>query len=148
MFRGVTSLTLDSKGRLAVPAKFREVLQLRAGGKLVITADSTSCLLLYPAPDWEPIQQKLMGLSSFSPRTRDLQRLLVGNASDVDVDGAGRILIPGPLRRFAGLEKDVALVGQGVRFELWDEAKWSAQMEKSSILSEDNVPPELDGFSL
>lgn len=148
MFRGVTSLTLDSKGRLAVPTRFREVLQLRAGGKLVVTADSTSCLLLYPAPDWEPIQQKLMSLSSFSQRTRDLQRLLVGNASDVDVDGAGRILIPGPLRRFAGLEKDVALVGQGVRFELWDEAKWGAQMEKSSVLNEDDVPPELDGFSL
>jgi len=148
VFRGVTSLTLDSKGRLAVPTRFREVLQLRAGGKLVVTADSTSCLLLYPAPDWEPIQQKLMSLSSFSQRTRDLQRLLVGNASDVDVDGAGRILIPGPLRRFAGLEKDVALVGQGVRFELWDEAKWGAQMEKSSVLNEDDVPPELDGFSL
>ena len=67
---------------------------------------------------------------------------------DVDVDGAGRILIPGPLRRFAGLEKDVALIGQGVRFELWDEAKWGAQMEKSSVLSQDDVPHELDGFSL
>ena len=65
-----------------------------------------------------------MSLSSFNPRTRDLQRLLVGNASDVEIDGAGRILIPAPLRKFAGLEKDVALVGQGARFELWDEAKW------------------------
>jgi MraZ protein len=124
------------------------VLQLRAGGKLVVTADSSSCLLLYPAPDWEPIQQRLMSLSSFSPRTRDLQRLLVGNASDVEVDGAGRILIPGPLRKFAGLEKDVALVGQGARFELWDEAKWAAQMEKSSALSQDGIPPDLEGFSL
>jgi MraZ protein len=148
VFRGVTSLTLDSKGRLAVPAKFREVLQLRASGKLVVTADSASCLLLYPAPDWEPIQQRLMGLSSFVPRTRDLQRLLVGNASDVEVDGAGRILIPGPLRKFAGLERDVALVGQGARFELWDEAKWAAQMEKASALSQDGMPPDLEGFSL
>ena len=148
MFRGVTSLTLDSKGRLAVPARFREVLQLRAAGKLVVTADSASCLLLYPAPDWEPIQSKLMSLSSFSSRTRDLQRLLVGNACDVDVDGAGRILIPGPLRKFAGLEKDVALVGQGARFELWDEAKWAAQMEKSSAPGVDDIPPELEGFSL
>lgn len=148
MFRGVTSLTLDSKGRLAVPARFREVLQVRAQGKLVVTADSATCLLLYPAPDWEPIQQKLMSLSSFNSRTRDLQRLLVGNASDVDVDGAGRILIPGPLRKFAGLEKDVALVGQGARFELWDEAKWAAQMERSSAPSEQDIPPDLDGFSL
>src|SRR5262245_66578519 len=89
-----------------------------------------------------------MSLSSFNARTRDLQRLLVGNASDVEVDGAGRILIPGPLRRFASLEKDVALVGQGVRFELWDEAKWGAQMEKSSVLSENDVPTELEGFWL
>src|SRR6185369_15127702 len=145
MFRGVTSLTLDSKGRLAVPAKFREVLQLRAGGKLVITADSALCLLVYPAPDWEPIQQKLMSLSSFQSRTRDLQRLLVGNASDVEIDGSGRILIPPP-RKFAGLEKDVALVGQGARFELWDEAKWDAQMDKSIALNEEGIPPELEDF--
>jgi MraZ protein len=148
VFRGVTSLTLDSKGRLAVPAKFRDLLQVRAGGKLVITADSALCLLVYPAPDWEPIQQKLMGLSSFHPRTRDLQRLLVGNASDVELDGAGRILIPAPLRKFAGLEKDVALVGQGTRFELWDEEKWDAQMDKSIALNEEGIPAELEDFSL
>lgn len=148
MFRGVTALTIDSKGRLAMPARYREVLQLRASGKLVITADSALCLLVYAAPDWEPIQQRLMELSSFNPRTRDLQRLLVGNASDVEMDGAGRILVPGPLRKFAGLDKDVALVGQGGRFELWDEAKWDTQMEKSIALSEDGVPPELEGFSL
>jgi len=148
VFRGVTALTLDSKGRLAVPAKFREVLQLRAGGKLVITADSALCLLVYAAPDWEPIQQRLMGLSSFNTRTRDLQRLLVGNASDVELDGAGRILIPPSLRKFAGLDKDVALVGQGARFELWDEAKWDAQMDKSIALNEEGIPPELEDFSL
>ncbi len=148
MFRGVTSLTLDSKGRLAIPAKFREIMQVRAQGKLVVTADSASCLLLYPAPDWEPIQEKLMSLSSFNPRTRDLQRLLVGNASDVEIDGAGRILVPGPLRKFAGLERDVALVGQGARFELWDERKWMAQMDQSMALNEEGIPPELEGFSL
>jgi MraZ protein len=148
VFRGVTALTLDSKGRLAIPAKFREVLQLRAGGKLVVTTDSPACLLVYPAPDWDPIQQKLMSLSSFNARTRDLQRLLVGNASDVEMDGVGRILIPAPLRKFAGLEKDVAMVGQGARFELWDEEKWAAQMEKSVALNEEGMPPELEGFSL
>ncbi len=148
MFRGVTALTLDSKGRLAMPARHREVLQVRAGGKLVVTADSSSCLLIYAAPDWEPIQEKLMGLSSFNPRTRDLQRLLVGNASDVEMDAAGRILIPAPLRKFVGLEKDVALVGQGARFELWDESKWGEQMERSMALDESSIPPELEGFSL
>jgi MraZ protein len=148
VFRGVTALTLDSKGRLAMPARYREVLQVRAAGKLVITADSASCLLVYAAPDWEPIQQKLMGLSSFNPRTRDLQRLLVGNASDVEMDAAGRILVPAPLRKFAALDKDVALVGQGARFELWDEGKWAEQMERSMALDESSIPPELEGFSL
>jgi MraZ protein len=148
VFRGVTALTLDSKGRLAMPARYREVLQVRAAGKLVITADSSSCLLVYAAPDWEPIQAKLMSLSSFNPRTRDLQRLLVGNASDVEMDAAGRILVPGPLRKFAGLDKDVALVGQGMRFELWDEGKWAEQMERSMQLDESTIPSELEGFSL
>ena len=131
-----------------MPARYREVLQVRAGGKLVITADSSSCLLIYAAPDWEPIQQKLMALSSFNPRTRDLQRLLVGNASDVEMDAAGRILVPAPLRKFAALDKDVALVGQGMRFELWDDGKWSEQMERSMALDESSIPPELEGFSL
>ncbi len=89
-----------------------------------------------------------MSLSSFNTRTRDLQRLLVGNASDVEIDGAGRILLPAPLRKFAGLEKDVALVGQGARFELWDETKWAAQMDQSIALNETGIPPELEGFSL
>jgi MraZ protein len=131
-----------------MPARYREALLLRSSGKLVVTTDSASCLLVYAATDWEPIEQRLMSLSSFNPRTRDLQRLLVGNASDVEMDGAGRILIPGPLRKFVGLEKDVALVGQGTRFELWDEAKWAAQMEQSIALNQDGIPPELEGFTL
>jgi MraZ protein len=148
VFRGVTALTIDNKGRLAMPARYRDVLQVQADGKLVVTADSASCLLIYPAPDWEPIQARLMGLSSFNPRTRDLQRLLVGNASDVEIDSAGRILLPAPLRKFAGLDKNVALVGQGARFELWDDTKWAAQMEQSIALNENGIPPELEGFSL
>jgi MraZ protein len=148
VFRGVTALSLDSKGRLTVPARFHELFQLRGGRKLVVTADSALCLLIYAAPDWEPIQAQVMALSAFNPRTRDLQRLLVGNAVDVELDGAGRILIPPALRKFAALEKDVVLVGQGNRFELWDEAKWAAQMERSIALYENGVPPELEGITL
>ena len=148
MFRGITALTIDNKGRLAMPARYREVLQVRAAGRLVVTADSALCVLIYPAPDWEPIQERLMSLSSFNPRTRDLQRLLVGNASDVEMDGAGRILLPAPLRRLAGLNKDAALVGQGNRFELWDDVKWQEQVDKSIALNESGIPPELEGFSL
>ena len=147
MFRGGTPVSLDSKGRLAVPAKYREGLMSLCAGRLVITADPSSCLLVYPQPVWEPIEQKLNSLSSFNPQTRSLQRLLVGNASDVEMDGAGRILVPSPLRQFAGLSKDVVLVGQGAKFELWDDVKWGLQME-NALAFKDGIPPELDGFSL
>jgi len=131
-----------------MPARYREALLGRAEGKLVITADSPDCLLIYAAPDWEPIEAKLMSLSAFDPRIRDLQRLLVGFSSDVEMDATGRILIPGPLRKFAGLDKDVALVGQGRRFELWDIAKWDAQIGRAVELTGKGMPPELEGFSL
>jgi len=147
MFRGVAQLTLDNKGRLAVPAKYREALMAHCAGRIVITADPSRCLLIYPQPAWEPIEQRLNSLSSFNTQTRALQRLLVGNASDVELDGAGRVLVPGPLRQFAGLDRNVVLVGQGAKFELWDEEKWNQQMEDAQLFR-DGVPPELDGFSL
>ena len=105
-------------------------------------------MLVYPQPAWEPIEQKLNSLSSFNPQTRSLQRLLVGNASDVEMDGAGRILVPPPLRQFAGLTKNVVLVGQGAKLELWEEEKWNQQIENALVLKNGSVPSELDGFSL
>src|SRR5690242_5309277 len=119
MFRGVTQLSLDAKGRLAIPARYRSELMSTCSGHLIVTVDPSKCLLIYPQPAWEPIEQKLNNLSSFDSKTRNLQRLLVGNASDVEMDAAGRILLPPPLRLFAGLSKDVVLVGQGAKFELW-----------------------------
>ena len=148
MFRGVAQLSLDSKGRLAVPARHREALLARCAGRLVMTADFDKCLLLYPLPDWEPIQQKLMGLSSLNPRIRDLQRQLVGYAEDIELDSAGRVLISPALRNFAGLTKSVVLVGQGSKFELWDREKWEAALERSAGFGDADLPPELEGFSL
>lgn len=148
MFRGIAKLNLDGKGRLAVPAKYRELLSAQCEGRLIVTADPSRCLLIYPLPEWEPIEQKLNSLSSFNPRTRSLQRLLVGNASDVELDAAGRILIPPPLREFAALEKNAVLVGQGNKFELWDEESWSRQIDTALDFAQDDMPPELDGFSL
>ena len=147
MFRGGTPVSLDNKGRLAVPAKYRETLISLCAGHLIVTADPSKCLLIYPQPVWEPIEQKLNSLSSFNPQTRSLQRLLVGNACDVEMDGAGRILVPPPLRAFAGLNKEVVLVGQGAKFELWDNEKWNLQME-SALSFRDGIPEELEGFSL
>lgn len=148
MFRGVTHLALDNKGRLAIPAKHREALLTRADGHMVLTADPSRCLLIYPFPEWEPIQKRLMGLSSFDEKIRALQRLLVGHADDVDLDGAGRILVPPSLRQFATLEKRVVLVGQGNKFELWDEEQWQNRTAQAVAFPAGGLPPELDGFSL
>ncbi|PTQ82790.1 MraZ protein [Nitrosospira multiformis] len=147
MFRGGTPVSLDNKGRLVVPARYRETLISLCAGHLIVTADPSKCLLIYPQPVWEPIEQKLNSLSSFNPQTRSLQRLLVGNACDVEMDGAGRILVPPSLRAFAGLNKEVVLVGQGAKFELWDSEKWNLQME-SALVFRDGIPEELEGFSL
>lgn len=149
MFRGVAQLNLDSKGRLAVPSRHREALLARCAGRLVLTADSADkCLLLYPLPDWEPIQQKLMGLSSLNPRIRDLQRQLIGYAEDIEMDAAGRVLVSAALREFAALEKNVVLVGQGNKFELWDKQNWEQALARVSGFTGGDLPPELEGFSL
>ena len=148
MFRGVAQLNLDSKGRLAVPARFRDALTARCSGHLVVTADSDRCLLIYPLPDWEPIEQKLMALSSFNAQIRELQRRLVGYAEDVVMNATGRILVPPALRNYAQLEKAAVLVGQGHKFELWSKDGWDARMEKGGDFGPGGLPPELEGFSL
>lgn len=155
VFRGVSQLALDAKGRLAIPAKHRDALARRAAdadastpASIVITADPSRCLLLYPRAAWEPIQARLMALSSFNPEIRSLQRLIVGFADDVDVDGNGRILVPPALREYASLEHHVVLVGQGNKFELWDAAKWNDVTTRASPFPSGGLPPELDGFSL
>jgi MraZ protein len=148
VFRGVAHLALDNKGRLAIPAKHRDTLAANGNGQLVLTADPSHCLLLYPLPDWEPIQERLMALSSFDEKIRGLQRLLVGHADDVEIDGAGRILVPPALRQFARLDKRVVLVGQGKKFELWDEAAWLDRTAQAVGFPAGGLPPELDGFSL
>jgi MraZ protein len=148
VFQGAAHLSLDSKGRLAVPARHREALLARCAGRLVITADYDKCLLVYPQPDWEPIRQTLMSKSNLNPRIRELQRHLIGYAEDIEIDAAGRVLISPVLRDFAALEKNVVLVGQGHRFELWDKEKWQQMLDSSSKFSEENLPPELEGFSL
>ncbi|AGA34254.1 Cell division protein MraZ [Thioalkalivibrio nitratireducens DSM 14787] len=129
MFRGLSQLSLDAKGRIAVPARYREALVERCQGRMVVTVDRDGCLLLYPAPDWERIEQTLMSRPNMNPQVRRLQRLLVGHATECELDGQGRLLVPPPLREFAGLEKRVMLVGQGSKFEIWDEDTWSRNRE-------------------
>ena len=156
MFRGVTQLNLDAKGRIAIPAKYRERLQTGCEGNMVVTIDPTNssaepCLLLYPLPGWEEIQAKIDALSSFNPASRKVQRLLVGHADDVVMDGNGRLLLPAALREFAGMQKKVVLIGQGKKFELWDEDTWNSCRQswlEEAVNDSDVMPAELDSLSL
>lgn len=148
MFQGAAKLSLDGKGRLAVPSRYRCELLDHCAGRLVLTADADGCLLIYPQPVWQPIRDKLLGLSALNPKIRALQRLLVGYAEEVVMDEAGRVLISQVLRGYAGLGKSVMLVGQGNKFELWDELKWQAQQEIFLSLMNGEFPSELEGFAL
>ena len=148
MFRGATSLNLDEKGRMAIPSRHRDALRAQCDGHLVLTAHPHRCLLLYPQPAWDPIQARMMSLSSFDRQSSALQRQLVGYAEDLELDNSGRLLVSPALREFANLEKQAMLVGQGSHFELWNLDAWRAQLEQI-ITNEDMVlPAELEGFSL
>lgn len=150
MFRGATKVTLDDKGRLVVPTRYRESLLERAQGKLVVTVDRDKCLLLYPRPEWEQTELKLMSLPSLHPQTRWLQRLMVGHATDVELDGHGRLLVPPELRLIAGIERSGWLLGQGNRFELWQEARWNEHRDQwlESGAPAADLPSLLDSLSL
>ncbi|QPG26593.1 division/cell wall cluster transcriptional repressor MraZ [Pantoea sp. SM3640] len=129
MFRGATLVNLDSKGRLAVPTRYRDLLIGESQGQMVCTIDlHQPCLLLYTLPEWEIIEKKLARLSSMNPLERRVQRLLLGHASECQMDNAGRLLLANTLRQHAQLTKEVMLVGQFNKFELWDEQTWYQQV--------------------
>ena len=151
MFRGVNTLNLDAKGRMAVPSKYRESLMSLCAGQLVVTVDrSDSCLLLYPLPEWEEIERKLVRLGNLNNQARRLQRLLIGHATEVEMDSNGRILVPPPLREFANLDKRIALTGQGNKFEIWDEQTWMNERDiwVSENESNEALSAELESLSL
>ena len=129
-FRGVSNLSLDAKGRIVLPARYRDRLLEICQSQLIITIDTDQpCLLIYPLPEWEQIEEKIEALPSFNPTTRRIQRLLIGHATDVEVDTNGRMLLSTPLREYAKLGKKVVLIGQGKKFELWDELLWAERMQ-------------------
>ena len=119
MFQGSSALSLDAKGRINVPARHRDALMEQAAGRLTLTRHPDGCLLVYPRPEWE---RKREQIAAFPMQARALQRLLLGNAQDVEIDGSGRILVAPELRVAAGMTKDVMLLGMGAHFELWDAA--------------------------
>lgn len=152
MFRGINAVNIDTKGRFAIPTRYRDALQNHADSQLVVTIDTeASCLLLYPFPEWEIIERKIEALPSFNKAARRIQRLLIGHATELELDSQGRLLIPPLLREYAAIEKRLMLVGQGKKFELWSETHWNdgrntwLEMEANS---EGELPDELRQISL
>lgn len=148
MFQGAAALNLDAKGRMAIPARHRDALLALAEGRLVLTAHPHRCLLLYPAPAWEPIRAKILAAPSLEAQSAMLRRLLVGFAVDSEMDAAGRLLVPPELRQYAALEKQVWLVGQGSHFEIWSDVGWKQQQEAIFALGDKLLPPGLENLTL
>lgn len=146
MFRGANAISLDAKGRLAMPSRYRDELSARGNGQLIVTIDAVDpCLCIYPLPEWEQIEAKLRELPSLREESRRLQRLLIGNAVDLELDGNGRFLVPPRLRDYARLDKKAMLVGQLNKFQLWDEDTWNAVSEADlvAIKQPGGLPEEL-----
>jgi len=151
VFRGSNEINLDTKGRLAIPARYRDALMSQCGGSLVVTIDiKDKCLFIYPLPEWEKIENQIAALPTFNDSTRRMQRLLIGHARDVDLDASGRILVPPELRKHAEIDKKIMLVGQRHRFELWSLENWNAScgtwLEEAA--GELSVPDAMQSLSL
>lgn len=125
MFMGEYNHTIDSKGRLIVPAKFREAL----GDEFVVTKGLDGCLFVYPNEEWQAFAEKLKSLPMSNKNSRQFSRFFLAGAAACEVDKQGRILLPGVLREFAALEKDVVLIGVSTRVEIWAKERWSECMQ-------------------
>ena len=153
MFRGITAVNIDDKGRISIPARYRDSVQTIAANQLVCTIDTEEkCLLLYPLPYWVEIEQKLQALPSFNKVARRIQRLLIGHATELNMDNQGRLLLPQPLRDYANLTKETMLVGQGKKFEIWNESHWGQQrdiwLDEALTNDVDIMPQEMQSLSL
>lgn len=131
MFRGEYSLSLDAKGRLAIPSRYRERLMEDCGGKLIVTISLLErCLVVYPYPRWQRIEDELKDLPALDSQAQAINHLLIGHAVDCDMDGNGRVLLSQALRKFAGLDKRIMMVGQVDKFEIWDDAGWNRRRDE------------------
>ena len=143
MLRGLTPLSLDAKGRMAMPSRYRERLEECCAGHLIATINPDDrCLWLYPLTEWEVIEKKLIEVSSFDKKAARYKRMLMGHATECDIDNQGRILLPPTLRQFASLDKRIALVGQGNKFEIWDEDTWNKNVAQWMV-EEEQEPSEV-----
>jgi MraZ protein len=148
-FRGTTSLSLDAKGRMAIPARYRDALMAQCGGDLVLTAHPHGCLLVYPLPEWDEMCKQVENVPALDRTAAALKRLLVGYARDEQMDTTGRVLIAPELRKFADLQKQVCLVGLGRHFELWPEEAWNLQSQATKEMFAGNINvPGLENLQL
>lgn len=144
MFRGVTSINLDVKGRIAIPTRYRTELKDCCERQMIVTigmdercVGEPGCLWMYPLPEWEKLELTISKLPSLNKMAVKLRRFLIGNATECEMDGQGRLLISDKLRKFAGMEKHVVLVGQLNKFEIWNEPVWTAK--ENDLMSGDDV---------
>jgi len=146
VFQGSQSINVDVKGRMAVPSRYRDLLVAVCEGRLVVTANPYErCLNIYPEPQWQDVKAKIESLPNSNKKVRRLQRLVLGNASELEMDGNGRLLLPSTLREYANLDKKVVLVGLGEKAELWSEQSWNDMLDESD---DDPMPEEMQGLSL
>jgi len=146
VFQGSQSINVDVKGRMAVPSRYRDLLVAVCEGRLVVTANPYErCLNIYPEPQWQEVKAKIESLPNSNKKVRRLQRLVLGNASELEMDGNGRLLLPSTLREYANLDKKVVLVGLGDKAELWSEQSWNDMLDESD---DDPMPEEMQGLSL
>ncbi len=143
MFQGETAITIDDKGRLAIPVAYRDLVARECGNRLVITYNpyEHGCLWLYPQAEWEKVRDQVVALPNAKRVHRNLQLKLVGAATPVEPDGNGRILLPASHRHAAGIEKKAVLLGMGGKFELWSEQAHLAQIRQT--IGEDEISEDM-----
>lgn len=149
MFRGISNLSLDAKGRLAMPTRYREPLAVQCAGEVIVTVSADApCLAIYPMPVWLEIERQLDALPGTNRKATRIKRLLIGHATELTLDSSGRLLLPPELRAYASLDKGAVLVGQGKKFELWDEAAWRAAMYAPEEDEDGDSPDALELIAL
>lgn len=153
MFKGSHSVSIDAKGRVAIPASYRQAFIDACGGRIVVTKHWDGCLLVYPQDRFQSFEQALMNKGGLNTEVRKIQRYFVGNAQDVEMDRQGRILVAGHLRSHAALESKAVLAGLGHAFELWSEDNWQSGQddighELAASAAEGNLPDALQDVPL
>lgn len=150
MYFGETAINLDAKGRFAVPTRYRALIDEQCAGRLVLTysAFDSGALWLSPSEHWEQMRDQVLGLGTFEPAHRGLQRRLVGSATPVEPDGSGRIQLPATLRQVAGLEKHIVLLGMGNKFEIWNETTLNKKRQEEEMSLADTASEEMRSLVL